>query len=149
MASGATCVQRLGGSWDSAILTRYRISLRSSSMREPRYPLPRVVRCKAAVRGGAPPGPPDTRTGTDGRAGGGGSPASSLLLLGYLRAGFGLPAACRPPCRTPWSHLRTQWGGGPGLEASASGGGARAMRWVGRAFPPWCNALTGSRVFLL
>jgi hypothetical protein len=43
VASGATCVQRLDGSRDSAIHTRYRISLRSSSMREPRYPLPRVV----------------------------------------------------------------------------------------------------------
>lgn len=44
MASGATCVQRLDGSRDSAIHTKYRISLRSSSMREPRYPLPRVVK---------------------------------------------------------------------------------------------------------
>ena len=43
-ASGATCVQKLDGSQDSAIHTRYRILLRSSSMREPRYPLPRVVR---------------------------------------------------------------------------------------------------------
>lgn len=40
---GATCVQRLDGSRDSAIHTKYRISLRSSSMREPRYPLPRVI----------------------------------------------------------------------------------------------------------
>ncbi|PHT29174.1 hypothetical protein CQW23_31236 [Capsicum baccatum] len=43
MASGATCVQRLNGSRDSAIHTKYRISLYSSSMREPRYPLPRVI----------------------------------------------------------------------------------------------------------
>ncbi|WZY99655.1 hypothetical protein YC2023_071984 [Brassica napus] len=42
-AWGATCVQRLDGSQDSAIHTKYRILLRSSSMREPRYPLPRVV----------------------------------------------------------------------------------------------------------
>nr|TKS02378.1 hypothetical protein D5086_0000163710 [Populus alba] len=35
----ATCVQRLDGSRDSAIHTKYRISLRFSSMREPRYPL--------------------------------------------------------------------------------------------------------------
>ncbi|KAG6494561.1 hypothetical protein ZIOFF_042319 [Zingiber officinale] len=42
-ASGTTCVQRLNGSRDSAIHTKYRISLRSSSMQEPRYPLPRVV----------------------------------------------------------------------------------------------------------
>ena len=44
-ASGATCVQKLDGSRDSAIHTKYRISLRSSSMREPRYPLPRVISC--------------------------------------------------------------------------------------------------------
>ncbi|KAL5156331.1 putative uncharacterized protein ART3 [Glycine soja] len=52
MASGATCVQRLDGSRDSAIHTKYRISLRSSSMQEPRYPLPRVIRTAhvAAIR---------------------------------------------------------------------------------------------------
>ncbi|KEH17021.1 senescence-associated protein [Medicago truncatula] len=43
MASGATCVQRLDGSRDSAIHTKYRISLSSSSMQEPRYPLSRVI----------------------------------------------------------------------------------------------------------
>ncbi|KAK7289162.1 hypothetical protein RIF29_02739 [Crotalaria pallida] len=47
MASGATCVQRLDGSRDSAIHTKYRISLRSSSMQEPRYPLPRVFRIRS------------------------------------------------------------------------------------------------------
>ena len=42
-ALGATCVQRLDDSRNSAIHTRYRISLRSSSLQEPRYPLLRVV----------------------------------------------------------------------------------------------------------
>ena len=42
-ASGAMCVQRFDGSRNSAIHTTYRISLRSSSIREPRYPLLRVV----------------------------------------------------------------------------------------------------------
>ena len=42
-ASGAMCVQRFDGSRNSAIHTTYRISLRSSSLREPRYPLLRVV----------------------------------------------------------------------------------------------------------
>jgi hypothetical protein len=50
MASGATCVQRLDDSRDSAIHTKYRISLRSSSMREPRYPLPRVVMVLYKIR---------------------------------------------------------------------------------------------------
>ena len=40
---GAICVQRFDGSRNSAIHTTYRISLRSSSLREPRYPLLRVV----------------------------------------------------------------------------------------------------------
>ena len=42
-ASSAICVQRFDGSRISAIHTTYRISLRSSSLREPRYPLLRVV----------------------------------------------------------------------------------------------------------
>ena len=42
-ASSAICVQRFDGSRNSAIHTTYRISLRSSSIREPRYPLLRVV----------------------------------------------------------------------------------------------------------
>ena len=37
------CVQRFDDSRNSAIHTTYRISLRSSSLREPRYPLLRVV----------------------------------------------------------------------------------------------------------
>ena len=42
-ASSAICVQRFDGSRNSAIHTTYRISLRSSSLQEPRYPLLRVV----------------------------------------------------------------------------------------------------------
>jgi hypothetical protein len=42
-ASSAICVQRFDDSRYSAIHTTYRISLRSSSLREPRYPLLRVV----------------------------------------------------------------------------------------------------------
>ena len=42
-ASGAICVQRFDDSRDSAIHITYRSSLRSSSLREPRYPLLRVV----------------------------------------------------------------------------------------------------------
>ncbi|KAF3342131.1 hypothetical protein FCM35_KLT00769 [Carex littledalei] len=65
--SGATCVQRLDGSRDSAIQTTYRISLRSSSMREPRYPLPRVILFFVGLRQPAPP-----RSG---------SPAPQLVLV--------------------------------------------------------------------
>ncbi|CAL0301927.1 unnamed protein product [Lupinus luteus] len=46
----AYIVQRLDGSRDSAIHTKYRISLRSSSMQEPRYPLPRVFRISVSQR---------------------------------------------------------------------------------------------------
>ena len=40
---GASCVQEFDDSLNSAIRITYRISLRSSSLREPRYPLLRVV----------------------------------------------------------------------------------------------------------
>ncbi len=41
--AGAICVQDFDDSLNSAIHTTYRISLRSSSLREPRYPLLKVV----------------------------------------------------------------------------------------------------------
>ena len=40
---GAICVQRFDDSRNPAIHITYRISLRSSSLREPRYPLLKVV----------------------------------------------------------------------------------------------------------
>ena len=48
----ASCVQRFDDSLNSAIRTTYRISLRSSSLREPRYPSARVVfiRCELTSR---------------------------------------------------------------------------------------------------
>ena len=52
-ASSAICVQKLDDSRNSAIHTKYRISLRSSSLREPRYPLLRVVIGLTAARSGA------------------------------------------------------------------------------------------------
>ena len=42
-AGSAICVQSFDDSLNSAIRTTYRISLRSSSLREPRYPLLRVL----------------------------------------------------------------------------------------------------------
>jgi hypothetical protein len=45
----ATCVQRFDDSLNSAIRITYRISLRSSSLREPRYPLLRVVCCLICI----------------------------------------------------------------------------------------------------
>ena len=48
-ATSAMCVQSFDDSLNSAIHITYRISLRSSSLREPRYPLLRVlVACKDA-----------------------------------------------------------------------------------------------------
>lgn len=52
-AAGAICVQRFDDSRNSAIHTTYRISLRSSSLREPRYPLLRVVFSLIWIRGRA------------------------------------------------------------------------------------------------
>ncbi|PHT25666.1 hypothetical protein CQW23_34710 [Capsicum baccatum] len=110
MASGATCVQRLDGSRDSAIHTKYRISQCSSSMREPRYPLPRVIFVYRRSTG-----PPDARRGW-----GASSRLSIQVFLGAFRAGVrwspaalagvrapgmggGARTECRstPPARTP------------------------------------------------
>ena len=44
-ATSAMCVQSFDDSLNSAIHITYRISLRSSSLREPRYPLLRVLDC--------------------------------------------------------------------------------------------------------
>ncbi|KAK7321977.1 hypothetical protein VNO80_35283 [Phaseolus coccineus] len=70
MALGATCVQRLDGSRDSAIHTKYRISLRSSSMQEPRYPAGvSVLSGDTGLRPDAPSRPPAlSTTHTGGRA---------------------------------------------------------------------------------
>jgi hypothetical protein len=50
----AMCVQRFDDSRNSAIHTTYRISLRSSSLREPRYPLLRVISDLSLRRAGGP-----------------------------------------------------------------------------------------------
>jgi hypothetical protein len=50
MLAGAMCVQRLDDSLNSAIRITYRISLRSSSMLEPRDPLLKVLTCFHATR---------------------------------------------------------------------------------------------------
>ncbi|OBA13862.1 hypothetical protein OGAPODRAFT_51700 [Ogataea polymorpha] len=46
---GAMCVQRFNDSRKSAIHITYRISLRSSSMREPRDPLLKVLKFRKAA----------------------------------------------------------------------------------------------------
>ena len=60
-ASGAICVQRFDDSRNSAIHITYRISLRSSSMQEPRYPLLRVVMFLAFASTCARERPPSTQ----------------------------------------------------------------------------------------
>ena len=66
---GASCVRRLDGSPDPAIRITYRVSLRSSSSREPRYPSTGVVgvclRCLfwVAPRGGSGETPGSTSRG--------------------------------------------------------------------------------------
>ncbi|PHT25762.1 hypothetical protein CQW23_34614 [Capsicum baccatum] len=106
MASGATCVQRLDGSRDSAFHNKYRISQCSSSMQESRYPLPRVVFVYRRSTG-----PPDARRGRGMR-----DRLSIQVFLGTFRArvrwspagarsgdGGGTRAECRstPPAWTP------------------------------------------------
>ena len=55
-AGSAICVQRFDDSLNSAIRTTYRISLRSSSLREPRYPSAGVV-CGVHTTRERQPGP--------------------------------------------------------------------------------------------
>ena len=97
-AAGASCVQRLDDSRNSAIHTTYRISLRSSSLQEPRYPLLRVVATCFDPPGGrhlspasvvlcAPRAPPPGRRGGGrfierpraSRHGGGGTPSRRIV----------------------------------------------------------------------
>ncbi|KAF3437855.1 hypothetical protein FNV43_RR20611 [Rhamnella rubrinervis] len=91
VASGATCVQRLDGSRDSAIHTKYRISLRSSSMREPRYPLPRVV-LTYRIRRSAP----DAH-----HLWAAGAMLDSFEFLGAVCAGFGCAAGKAAAAASP------------------------------------------------
>ena len=92
-ASGAICVQRFDDSRNSAIHTTYRISLRSSSLREPRYPLLRVViRCASVTVGATGSSVVKDRRGLLGGgnprrrrppSGGGGSRGASETLRGH------------------------------------------------------------------
>ncbi|KAM1531306.1 hypothetical protein FF2_020147 [Malus domestica] len=82
MASGATCVQRLDGSRDSAIHTKHRISLRSSSI------LSRDIRCRDIEDDDAP-----TRAPFPGLR----ERALSFRFLGAARTGVRLYARERAP----------------------------------------------------
>ncbi|PHT26247.1 hypothetical protein CQW23_34138 [Capsicum baccatum] len=119
IASGTTCVQRLDGSRDSVIHTKYRILQCSSTMREPRYPLPRVIFVYRKSTG-----PPDARhgRGTRGRL-------SIQVFLGAFRSGVRWSPAARAEACPP-----------------GTGGGARAEC---RSTPParaprLLNAFAGS-----
>jgi hypothetical protein len=82
----AMCVQRFDDSRNSAIHTTYRISLRSSSLREPRYPLLRVVSDLLRRAGG----PPRLLASEDSLYGGGKKVAQSGGRVGV--PGSGRPA---------------------------------------------------------
>jgi hypothetical protein len=97
-ASGATCVQNLDDSRNSAIHTTYRVSLRSSSLREPRYPLLRVV-CYSS-RFPSPAGGPRARA----RAPGGGEGRLRLARSNMVR---GASAGRKPDSRPPPPAGRT------------------------------------------
>jgi hypothetical protein len=69
MPGGAMCVQRFDDSLNSAIHITYRISLRSSSMREPRDPLLKVFFIRLRSTSWLP-APWWVRRASDGRGGG-------------------------------------------------------------------------------
>ncbi|KAK4360142.1 hypothetical protein RND71_019094 [Anisodus tanguticus] len=119
MASGATCVQRLDGSRDYAIHTKYRISLRSSSMRE------RDIRCRESFSF-------QKRHTSAARARARGRAVDSVFLGAFRARGF--------VSRPPRARARAGDGGGP------HGGARGAPRPRARA-PPLFQ--TSSRVVLL
>lgn len=120
MASGATCVQRFDGSRDSAIHTTYRISLRSSSMREPRYPLPRVVQTFVVSD--------EHHVPSHARSRGACTRAFTFVFLGADRAGrFVAPTHPRPPSSLRRGAVNARVAGRRG------GGGQSEGSTVGRA----------------
>ena len=90
-ALGATCVQKLDDSRNSAIHTTYRISLRSSSLREPRYPLLRVVcySSRFASPAGGARAPGEGKEGSDS--------LGRTWCVAHPRGKNPTPARVRPP----------------------------------------------------
>ena len=90
-ASGATCVQKLDDSRNSAIHTTYRISLRYSSLREPRYPLLRVVcySSRFASPAGGARAPGEGKEGSDS--------LGRTWCVAHPRGKNPTPARVRPP----------------------------------------------------
>ena len=120
---GARCVQRFDDSLNSAIHITYRISLRSSSMREPRDPLLKVVFVKFIRRGEfAPHAFSKGSTGVcfvspsrqQSPGGGWASEAPSKGEKKGARVGFGLERAraTRPPLERRRLR-RSEGAGGP------------------------------------
>ena len=105
-ASGATCVQKLDDSRNSAIHTTYRISLRSSSLREPRYPLLRVVcySSKFASPSGGARAPGEGKEGSDS--------LGRTWCVAHPRGKNPTPARVRPPgelaAKGPNSHRKPE-----------------------------------------
>ncbi|PHT27910.1 hypothetical protein CQW23_32482 [Capsicum baccatum] len=91
MASGTTCVQRLDGSRDSAIHTKYHILQCSSSMRDERYPLLSVIFVYTRSTG-----PPDASRGRDARGS-----LSIQVFLGAFRTGVRWSPAVRAGACAP------------------------------------------------
>jgi hypothetical protein len=90
-ASGAPCVQKLEDSRNSAIHTPDRISLRSSSLREPRYPLLRVVcySSRFASPAGGARAPGEGKEGSDS--------LGRTWCVAHPRGKNPTPARVRPP----------------------------------------------------
>ena len=147
-ASGAICVQTLDDSRNSAIHITYRISLRPSSLREPRYPLLRVV-AFLMDRGTSPRPPFDLRVFERVAWMGlvevalrpGGSPRAQGEACGRSRAGLARehassPRRAHPRCRPARARRIGTGGGGAHLPMwplgrSHQGGSRVGMTAVG------------------
>ena len=101
-ARSAMCVQRLDDSRNSAIHTTYRISLRSSSLREPRYPLLRVVLVRRVRRPGRAHSLLQIRLvgcGCLKKGANAGQPSLMKGLIGTRLGGLGFKAVATHPAR--------------------------------------------------
>ena len=100
--AGAMCVQRFDDSLNSAIHITYRISLRSSSMPEPRDPLLKVLTysVQKTQRGHTIQGfglPPAGAHGGPGGAGRGARAARRSNGIGNVHNGLGVLQLCNDP----------------------------------------------------
>ena len=125
----AICVQRFDDSLNSAIRTTYRISLRSSSLREPRYRSARVVCVSTRGEAGGGRGAPEAIARSPRAPSGEGEHAPARILAGRAREARRRAAATEGgDARAPGAPETPQSPGGEGGPGTAR----EEARWARR-----------------